>query len=341
MRAPRLRRRDGDMTATSEITCGGMTRRWRAVGATAGFPRGFTLTEMLIVIGIIVLIVALAVPAFRAMTGGRSVDAAQNQLAAILGQARAEAIGLQKMRGVLFILDPATERVNAVLVEDGGRPDPQSIPREPTEIPDIYLDAVADRDPIPLPVGVGLQMVDNAFMTGTTTMMRADDGYIGYNLPPTSGGIGGGTPPARQVRVGGVILFDGNGRLLMKRYGFRTGTQPGRATSPTPTRLGELLGHAPGGRPPEASVQPQTVTGAGAAAENRRPPRSQLGFVLYDAEPFKNLNYTPGDSQFGDGDAGTYSPGGTTGEAGEEKWLDSNAFPVLVNRYNGTLVRGE
>ena len=79
---------------------------------------GFTLVELLIVIGLIVLVIALAVPAFKAMTGGRSIDAAQNQLAAVLGTRRAEAIGLQKVRGVFFYLDPATERVNAILVQE-------------------------------------------------------------------------------------------------------------------------------------------------------------------------------------------------------------------------------
>ena len=319
-----------------------MTRRWRAVGATAALPcgagrrtwRGFTLTEMLIVIGIIVLIVALAVPAFRAMTGGRSVDAAQNQLAAILGQARAEAIGLQKMRGVLFILDPATERVNAVLVEEGGRPEPG--PTTAEEIPDVYLDAVPDRDPMPLPVGVGLQMVDNAEVTPGTGSnpvgTRRDDGYVGYNEVPAAGGTG------PRVRVGGAILFDGSGRLVNKRYGFYTLRPRSRTvTQPTPTRLGELLGYRSPSTPPSFVVMPQFLSGSapGSVAEDGRPPRSQLGFVLYDAEPFRNLNFTPDDPQFRQGAPYT----GT--ETDEEKWLDQNATPVLVNRYNGTLVRGE
>ena len=42
-----------------------------------------------------------------------SIDAAQNQLSAILGAARAEAIALQKVRGVFFYVDPTTDRVSA------------------------------------------------------------------------------------------------------------------------------------------------------------------------------------------------------------------------------------
>src|SRR5947209_4921771 len=49
-----------------------------------GFAQGFTLTELLVVIGIIVLIATLAIPAFSVITGNRSVDSAQNQLQAVI-----------------------------------------------------------------------------------------------------------------------------------------------------------------------------------------------------------------------------------------------------------------
>ena len=48
--------------------------------------------------------------------------------------------------------------------------------------------------------------------------------------------------------------------------------------------------------------------------------QSQFGLVLYDTEALANQ--------------------GVTGTA-EETWLDTNATPVLVNRYNGTLLRAE
>ena len=113
--------------------------------AVARGGRAFTLTELLIVIGLIVLLIALAVPAFRAMSGGRSLDAAQNQLAAVLGAARAEAIGLQKVRGVLFYLDPATDRVNAAIVREVGYTPLTPIPTPPGQ-PDYFLDLVPDRE---------------------------------------------------------------------------------------------------------------------------------------------------------------------------------------------------
>jgi prepilin-type N-terminal cleavage/methylation domain-containing protein len=85
--------------------------------------RGFTLAELLIVIALIVLLVAMAVPAFNFITGSRSVDGAQNQIAAFLGRARSEAIGLQEVRGVFFFLDTRTDRVNMTLVRSVPKPD--------------------------------------------------------------------------------------------------------------------------------------------------------------------------------------------------------------------------
>ena len=177
----------------------GATRGWRAVGATPSPSRGirtdtsteaaagaitvaraarraraaFTLTELLIVIGLIVLIVALAVPAVNAMTGGRSVDAATNQLSAMLGRVRMEAIGLQEPRGLMFYRDTATQRIAARIVRIASSDLATGIPG---------FDLVEDRDAMLLPVGVGLQMVDDAAMSGSgPTATARDDRYIGYN----------------------------------------------------------------------------------------------------------------------------------------------------------------
>ena len=320
---------------------------WRAEGATTrhlspqraaalrGSRRAFTLTELLIVIGLIVLVIALAVPAFRAMTGGRSIDAAQNQLAAVLGAARAEAIGLQKVRGVFFYLDPATDRVNAVLVQDAGT---ELTTDPPDWMPDLFLDLVPDRDPIALPVGVGVQGIDDSNMdTSVSPPRRRDDGYVGYNN--VIAGYVEGSLPANPVRFGGAILFDGYGRVVQKYYGCLLGRRVLASGSRTlqPTRIGELLGYTPGTEPPEWLVPKQNLGGSHPA--NDSPPRSLFGFVLYDAEPFRGSGHTDGDPQLRDTTAGNYSQ--NSNEFKEEEWLDENAFPVLINRYNGTLVRGE
>ena len=302
-------------------------------------PRGsraaFTLTELLVVIGLIVLLIAMAVPAFRAMSGGRSIDAAQNQLSAILGAARAEAIALQKVRGVFFYVDPTTDRVSAALVEETAGP--ASVTTGP--FPDYYLDLVPDRDPIVLPVGVGLQGVDNSDVDVTRSPpVRIDDGYVGYNRVTNVNPL---PDPTKAMRYGGVVLFDGYGRVVNKFYGFLLGRpEPGgRPTQLRPTAIAELLGYDPSSSPPARFVPVQDL--GGSAPLNGQPPQSLFGFVLYDAEPFRNAAYSDGDPQFDRSDPAVGSYGGGGKETGEEDWLDKNAAPVLINRYNGTLIRGE
>jgi prepilin-type N-terminal cleavage/methylation domain-containing protein len=303
-------------TPTSQLRRDGDARR----------RRGFTLTELLIVIGLIVLLIALAVPAFRAMTGGRSIDAAQNQLAAVLGAARAEAIGLQKVRGVLFYLDPATDRVNAAIVREVGY-SPLTPVANP---PDYYLDLVPDRDPVALPVGIALQGVDSADMSGAT---RKDDGYIGFN-PLNATPAPPGNDASQRVQYGGVILFDGYGRVISKFYGFLLGERPDPTSKRIfTTRLGEVFGYAAG---ENNSVPPHYIPLQLGVGTPQPPAQSMLGFVLYDAETFRSLGYKNNDPQF-DPAAGSYA----NEERGEEDWLDKNAAPVLINRYNGSLIRGE
>src|SRR5205085_6804369 len=79
---------------------------------------GFTLTEILIVIGIIVLMLAMAVPALNFIRGSRSIDGAENQISALLGRARSRAIGVQELTGVFFFRDPNTDRDMAAIVHE-------------------------------------------------------------------------------------------------------------------------------------------------------------------------------------------------------------------------------
>jgi prepilin-type N-terminal cleavage/methylation domain-containing protein len=286
---------------------------------------GFTLTEMLIVIGIIVLVVAIAVPSFRALTGGKSTEAAHNQLSAILGRARMDAMGVQETRGIMFFRDPESQRVGAVFV----RAVPPPVDATPVAVgqraPEVYLDLVPDRDPQLLPVGVGLQVLDDTAGAAAGTRDR----YIGMN---TAGSDSPNTLGPTAVPYGGVILFDGLGRLVSLPYALRIHVDPnGAAATPpggTPTEMGRFL---------YADLNMAGVSAAAQQSLVQSPtPRSQFGFVVYDQDGFASQEFTDTDPQ-------VMNTPFVIGEVedNEEKWLDNNATPQLVNRYNGTLLRGE
>lgn len=80
---------------------------------------GFTLMELLVVMGIIVLIAATAIPAFRFITGSRSVEGGQNIVNAMVGRARTQAVVTGQGAGVFFFVDPRDDRSKMALVQQG------------------------------------------------------------------------------------------------------------------------------------------------------------------------------------------------------------------------------
>ena len=113
---------------------------------------GFTLIEILVVVGIIVVMIAMAVPLFNTLTGSRSEESAENQIAAILNTARTEAMALQSPTGVLFYIDPATNRINGALVREV-QTDLFNDPETAGYGTEIFLDLM-DREPVSLPPGI-------------------------------------------------------------------------------------------------------------------------------------------------------------------------------------------
>ena len=126
-----------------------------------------------------------------------------------------------------------------------------------------------------------------------------------------------------QVRYGGVILFDGNGLLVSKRFGFRLIDANNKYTQLGALLLNTLQGDP--AKPGDADIAPTL---------NPATLRSQFGLILFDQQTFDNRGFSLGDAQI---TGAAYS----AGELGKESWLDENATSVLINRYNGTLVKGE
>jgi prepilin-type N-terminal cleavage/methylation domain-containing protein len=277
-------------------------------------PRGFTLTEILIVIGIIVLLLAIAVPTMRVLTGGRSIDGAENQISAFVGRARGEAIGLQEERGVMFYYDPDTEKTMLAQVRVTDYP--------PGGTAEVYLDLVPDRDFFSLPSGIDGQVVDDCAVTAPPASLRGDDAFIGYNTVFTTAGT------TCYRGYGGVILFDAYGQIINRTYGFRGLTSTGTAT--------DIFNLLFAGAPPAVAFLNPATTGPIL--------HTQFGLVLYDREEFANQGFSSRDSQI-DVAAGVYTdnatPSARSPEAREEHWINDNSVPILINRYNGTFVRGE
>ncbi len=352
---------------------------------------GFTLLELLVAIGIIVLMLGLALPAFRTITGGRSEEGAANQVAAMLGRARADALGLQIPRGVAFYTDATGQcrmaEVGAAVFQswttsanvnttysvgtyvtytpsgattpqyyvcikavpfngnvDLSSPTPATwtpywhefvdasgtaapvapTPNDPTDAyhasdpyyaaNGVFYDQLPDTDPVPLPLGVGAQVIaDSATGTGT---VRTQDAY--YH--------------------DGVILFDAAGRLVyqsfvLSHYGL-LGTAIGLSDST--------------GNPLNVAINATTSPPLPAATSPKKyapgqPLPTSFGVVVYDRDAHDNQNFPSHDPTLdATGPGGSYGTVGASppSPADEEQWLDVNATPLLINRYTGTLVRG-
>ena len=278
--------------------------------------RGFTLIEMLVVIGIIVMAMTLAIPAIRSLTGSRSQEATQNMVTTALGSARARAMAMQRVTGIMFCVDSSTDRVNCAMVEET----PQE-PTDPTDVTITYLNLVQDVDPITLPAGLRVFAMKDTLSPQLNPSNRFQEyftgRYMGYDSP------GANTPPAAQdptvlCAPGGVILFDSTGRLCFKTYGWRLNAPASGASPAQLTSLGTLI-----------------YGTAGAVTQDwpRTAPYpflySSTGFVIVDRETFQ----------------GVATPAGNLTDWNQppnqktmDDWLDTNATPIFVNRYDGTMI---
>jgi len=356
-----------------------MNRRTRSsfIAHRSSFARGFTLTEILIVITIIVIMLGLAMPVFRYITGSKSEEGAANHISAFLARARNNAIGLQEEVGVFLFADSdglpkmALVRHPSISVFVAGSPTSStnykkydyvyangnhvyvclqdytennstnhsppawgtysSVPAvsDPPTSADYWapadwnamgtpsiIDQIEDTEIEALPRGVGVQLVNEY---RAPAGIRITDGYI----------------------TNGAIFFDRDGNL--------------KKESICVARLGRVGPSLVWGNTNSDQVypHPNSVYGGVAPRPTPFPLYSAFGLVLFNRDAFLSQGFTAKDWQTLDPSNWPTSPpapptsygssgsGNATDEYHEEDWLDKNASPLLINRYNGTLIRTE
>jgi len=326
----------------------------------AGYKRGFTLTEILVVIVIIVLVLGMALPVFKFITGSRSEEGAANQIAAMLARARSDAIGLQQPVGVAFFSDgsdgrsymaevefpPCTLWNKKTIFNKGDYAKVPSVSAASVKSPPFYyyiytsnvsnpapspsnsgqtdssgwqwvggppLDIRPDTDVESLPQGIAVQTICDYLIGNGPSAVRASDGYLAI----------------------GVIMFGADGSLTQQPYGISTKGKLASSASLNliPTASGQPRSH---GFPEAAGVFADWDPTTGQQADHSSlGVKSQVGLVVFPREAFVTQGFTAVDPLY------EYATGSITygNEATEEQWLDNNAQPLLINRFNGTLVR--
>lgn len=164
---------------------------------------GFTLSELLTVIAIMILVMAAAVPVFNVMTGARSLEVAQNTIASTLAQARMTAIAEQTPHGVAFYRDTTRDRVTAAIVTYDAS----------TGL--LELRPETDVQSLPVGVGIGFQHVLVANPSSPLPASAYHYDSIGHGGPDESNFFG-------------VILFDRNGHFYRRQITVNEDSELGR-----------------------------------------------------------------------------------------------------------------
>jgi len=320
------------------------------------------------VIGLLVLMLVLALPAMNFITGARSTESATNVIGAILGTARAQAIARQSNVGVIFFWDRTKEQTVAGLCTTAQ-------PWDSTVSYVGYVPGTTGGDVVEYPAGSGIYYICISSVVGSPDPATNTVSWLRMAANPTNAG---GYFPAMPVLLDGFelqtlpkgvglqavvipnptldaalnsptaihqydsyvstacVMFDGEGRLTSQEYGIYAGE---RFDTPSPvySRLGFLL------------QSKQNTAKATSPSDQGMMGETQIAIALYDRHAFHDAGFDEND--YLAGDFTTLVPPvapsrnqwatASGNEPQEEQWIDQNATFLLVNRYNGTLLKSE
>ncbi len=328
----------------------------RSVTRRRASRAGFTLIEIMIAAGIIVLMIAMALPVFRLISGSRSQEGATNVIAALLGRARADAVGLHQPAGVAFLFNPSTHKSYMAEVQfrdcqyyvsnlPGGYA-PGTYCKVSNTPPggvlaiDYFYECVASTAAKPLLAGGGgWQQV-----SGPPLDIAADT-----DLLPLPSGVGvqticnstfsGGVRTSDGYLSVGVILFDAHGRVAAAPYEIDDLVN-NPATLLSKAGFGGQSFPAAG----TAVYAPYNPATYGLAVPARWGVEAQYGLVVYPRDAYEAQGFLAAGTDplyttnTAAGLPANYAAPGPS-QLAAEQWLDVNATPLLIDRYTGELVR--
>jgi hypothetical protein len=213
---------------------------------------------------------------------------------------------MQQPRGVFVFEDQSTRKMAMLLVRID---DPDTV------VPNANVLELDDNDEEMqlLPQGIGA-----AFMLGAT---------------PTGTGVGAAANTANTTyRPYGLIAFDGLGRIVTLQNYTTEGTDPARY----PKGMTNLMDKFRQYIYPSTAGSNQRVGQPVAATPAIPREVSHASLLLFDKDAF-NEQFPPDPAA----DWRKFPTNPSNPSTTPTSWLDQNGTAVVVNRYNGTLIKGQ
>jgi hypothetical protein len=221
---------------------------------------------------------------------------------------------MQERRGIFFFEDQATKKTGMLLVKID-EPPAAGFPPPPGFVPNAYVLELDERDEEIqfLPTGVGA-----AFILGAN---------------PTSATAANANATQTTYRPYGLVVFDGVGRIATlgnytteggdtSRYPADNTLSPPKAAGMTNLKYYYGVNIYPNGSDTNGKHIGEAVSGSVPQEY------SHAALLLFDKHVYAEIQPDPSL------DWRKLSPQ-------QSQWLDQNGTALVVNRYNGTIIRGE